>query len=256
MANPLRIGYLNRADDPGIVTASTAAALLPATNLQHPDVRILWRSTASPASIFVDMGQSLAVHAVALMQCNLAPASTFRVRVSVADPTAATNVHDSTALASDIDPIYPTLVYIIDSAATGRYVRIDLTQASPLPEAGRLFVGRLWSPTSNMQFGWKPASRDASRRTRSVGQATFIDAKERERGYRFRLAGLTEDEGYDEIEEINRLNGTKHDILVIRDRDSADLGRDTIWGLLENVIDYAQNDPLRFDADIEIWERL
>ena len=97
-----------------------------------------------------------------------------------------------------------------------------------------------------MQYGWKPASRDASRRTRSVGQATFIDEKERERGYRFRLAGLTTAEGYDELEEINRLNGTKRDILVIRDRDSAELGRDTIWGLLENVVDYAQNEPLHF----------
>ena len=135
-------------------------------------------------------------------------------------------------------------------------MRIDLTQASPLPEAGRLFIGRLWSPTSNMQYGWRPMSRDASRRTRSVGQATFIDEKERERGYRFRMAGLTTAEGYDELEEINRLNGTKRDILVIRDRDSADLGRDTIWGLLENVVEYAQNEPLHFDADFEVWERL
>lgn len=256
MANPLRIGYLNRADDPGVVTASTAETLLPAANLQDPDPRILWRSTASPASIFVDMGSSLAVHCVAIMRCNLDAASTFRVRVSVADPTAATNVHDSTALASGLDPNYPTLVYAIDSAATGRYVRIDLTQASPLPEAGRLFVGRLWSPSSNMQFGWRPVSRDPSVRTRSAGQAIFIDAKTRERGYRFRLAGLTEDEGFDELEEINRLNGSKHDLLVIRDKDSSDLGRDTIWGLLEDVIEYEQGSPLRFDADLEVWERL
>ena len=77
------------------------------------------------------------MHVVALMQCNLAPASTFRVRVSTSDPTGVGSLaHDSGTLASGIDPIYPKLVYVIDSAATGRYVRIDLTQASPLPEAG------------------------------------------------------------------------------------------------------------------------
>ena len=191
------------------------------------------------------------------MRCNLASASTFRVRISATDPTVTGSLaHDSGSLASGLDPIYPTLVYIIDSAATGRYVRIDLTQASPLPEAGRLFVGRLWSPSSNMQFGWAPVSREISRRTESVGQAIFIDEKERRRGYRFNLTGLTEVEGYDELEEINRLNGTKRDLLVIRDKDSATRGRDTIWGLLENVVDYSQANPMRFDADFEIYERI
>lgn len=257
MVNPLRIGYLNRADSPGILTASTEQTNLPVTNLQTKDVRQLWRSTASPAYVIADLGQSLAVHCVALMQCNLAAASTYRVRISTTDPTAVANlVHDSGTVVSGINSAYPKLVHIIDVAATGRYVRVDLTQASPLPEAGRLFIGRFWSPSHNMAYDWSLASRDASRRTPSIGQAIFIDEKERQRGFQFQLNGLTVSEAFDELEEINRIAGTKRDILVCRDRDASDLGAATIWGLLEQPIAYRQTSPNLFGAEAEIWERI
>ena len=38
------------------------------------------------------------------------------------------------------------------------------------------------------------------------------------------------------MDRLNRLRGIGRDILVCRDKDSTNLGRDTVWGLLENTV--------------------
>ena len=138
--DPIRIGYVNLSDtaNGGSVTTSTAASGLPATNLQTADVKQLWRSTASPAHIIADLGASTLLHAVALVQSNMASANTVRVRVSTVDATGvAGDAYDSGSISSDVNSSFKLFVHLINAGATGRYVRVDMTQASPLPEAGR-----------------------------------------------------------------------------------------------------------------------
>lgn len=257
MANPLRIAYQNLADPPGVVAASSAESLLPASNLQTSDIRELWRATSGTADIILDMGASLTVQAVALIRTNLAGTDTVRVRMSASDPTVTSSLaHDSGVLTPDIDTTHKRFVYFIDAGVTARYVRLDLGAAAAA-EAGRLLVARAWTPSSNMQYGWQRTWRDPSRISESLGQIRYTDVRERQRGYAFRLTGLTETEVFDEIDEINRINGTSVDLLICRDSaaTAAALGRETIWGTLEQPIDYQQPRPLSYDATFTIYDR-
>ena len=255
MAHPMRISYLNRADPPGIVTASSAQSLLPASNLQTADVRELWRATTTTPNIILDMGQSLTLHVVALLRSNLAAADTVRVRMSVTDAAVTSSLsYDSGTLTPAIDTTHKRFVHWIEPGVAGRYLRLDLTQAA-LPEAGRLVASRTWTPSSNFQYGWLRTWRDPSRAVESLGQARFTDIRGRRRGFAFRLTGLTEVEVTDEIEEINRIAGISKDVLVCRDRFASNLGRETLWGPLEAPITPSQPQPLLYDAEFSLYDR-
>lgn len=256
MAGDLRIGYLNRVDSPGVVVANTEHTLLPASNLQTPDIRELWRANSTSAALTVDFGQVFTIEVIALLRTNLSGSDTIQVRMSQTDPAALTSLsYDSGILTPGIDTVYRKFVHFAPPGTLARYLRVTLVQVSSC-EAGRLIAMRHWAPSRNMSYGWEVTWRDPSRRTMSLGQATFIDEREAQRGLRLKFIGLDPEEGQDEMGEINRQKGTSQDILVCLNHASTELGEDTFWGLLEKPIDYPQPRPLSIDGDLEMWERL
>jgi hypothetical protein len=263
MAVPLRLapspGH-NYADDAALSTGSFISSL-PISNLKDDDIQKIWRSANTNLQqllVLADLGQTRSIGGVALINCNVLCPATFHVRVSTADPTGtdgdAYNVSDITGIT---DAAYSNFVHFIEPAVSGRYVRINGNGLSVAPEAGRLVIAQTWAPSMDMSFGYERLWRDHSVRTRSLGGNEFVDVKDRQRGYRFTVRGLTLSEAEDQAEELNRLRGIGRDILVCRDVNSSNLGRDTIWGLLEEPARLRQwsDDKDLYEVELEVWNR-
>jgi hypothetical protein len=255
----LRICRENDADS-GTVDASTEVVTLPVTNLQDFDIQRLWRSTATPAWIIVDVGAVSTLGVLALMNSNAVPGDTYQIRASTSDPTVLGSLsYDTGALGVSIDPIYNKIVHYLPTPVSYRYVRIDLTQVT-LPEAGRIMCGEAWDPSRHISVVTPPDSlwRDPSRRSYSLGQNIYIDAQQSQRGIRFVLRGLTDNEKLTQVDEINRTIGMKRDALITTDITSTNLGRDSYWGMFEETVRASRMADVgsRWEATYELWERL
>jgi hypothetical protein len=260
MTNPLRIlSQENWADSSVITTGATAVGSLPASNLKTDDVRQLWRSTSlSGDAVIVDLSAQRTIGVVALINTSVDADDTIHVEISTSDPTGVDgDAYDSGVFAAGVNPVFPfnKFVHFIEPAVTGRYIRIGAATTSPM-QAGRLVVAPTWAPSRDMRPGFEPMWRDFSVRTRSLGGNEFIDVRPRQRGFRFTLFGLTEAEVQTQVDSLNRLRGVGRDILICRDKDSDDLGRDTIWGLLEQPAAQRKLEPGIYEIEAEIYDRV
>jgi hypothetical protein len=255
MAYDVAIGWDNRIDT-SILTATNQEPTLTVTNLQTPDVREVWRATGTSVAIRADFGSSIPWGGTALIRSNAKTGDTMRVGLSTSDATGlARDAYDTGTISAGADPIYGMLVHFPSTPKTGRHLRIDLTQSVP-PEAGRWFAGPVWFTSRAFAYGWQPLWRDPSRRTESLGQAIFIDRRYRQRGMRFSLVGLTEAEADNQVHELSRVNGISRDILICRNLQASNLGKATIWGLLEQIASSRQDHPDFFTAEFEHYERI
>jgi hypothetical protein len=239
-----------------VLTVTNQVATLQVTNLQTADVRELWRAAANTVAIRADFGDQLLFGGTALVRSNAVAGDTVRVGLSTSDATGLErDAYDSGIIPAGVDPAYGMLVHFPAVPVVGRHLRIDLTQTSP-PEAGRWFAGPVWFPSQAFSYGWRPLWRDSSRRSESLGQAIYIHRKIRQRGFSFRLNGITELEADDELHELNRLNGTSRDILVCRNLQASNLSKNTLWGLCDTTPSAVQEHPDFYAADFEIYERI
>lgn len=245
--------------DAGVVTASTSVGSLPAVNVKDFDIQKVWRATSNTANLTVDVNTTLTLSVVAAINVNATTGDTFRVRSSVTDPTATSSLSYDSGSVGGVDPVYSKFVHFLPSAVSYRYLRLDMTQSTP-PEVGRLMSGGDWTPSRHLSLVNPPESlwRDPSRRFYSIGQNVFIDSLAPQRGYRFTLNGLTDDEKVSQIDELNRVRGLRKDLLICIDDQSPNLGRDSIWGLFEQTVAAQRMAGLlnSWSAEIEIWERL
>jgi len=256
MANEVAIGWDNRIDT-ATLSSSGGNNALNIENLKTHDVRELWTAEDATTVIKADFGSLIAWGGVALINTNAVPADTMRVRLSTVDPLGtAGDAYDSGTIGQGVDVALRMVVHFPPTwPRTGRYLRVDLTQASP-PEIGRAFSGPVWFPTRAFSYGWRPLWRDASRRSESLGQVIHIDRKIRQRGFGFILRGITESEAGEQVHEINRICGTSRDVLVCRDISNGNLGKVTMWGLLEQPVAYPQEHPDHFVTEFELYERI
>lgn len=231
------IAYANLADA-ATLTASSAIPLAPVARLKGPHIARKWRSTGNAEAVIADLGAAKSLDTLALMGLNLTAAGTARVRASNADPTVTASLtYDSGVLpAGIVDPRYGMLVHLLGAAVSARYWRIDLADASlGYIEAGRLFIGPRNPFAYNFSPGWSRSYVDRSRRTESRGGQTYVDPGECYRTVSLTFDWITEAERNSFVEEIDRLNGTKTDVLLITRGDSPNLGRDSLWGLVADL---------------------
>ena len=164
MAN-LVLGYDDRVR-PGAITGTSALVTLPVVNLQTQPLGQLWRGGpgVTTASLLVDFGGSRTIGAVLLAGTNLTPAATWRVRLSTVDATGnAGNAFDSGTVSAAVDPRFRLALLVLPTDATGRYLKVDLSDASlPWLEAGRLAALKLWRPRRNFAFGVQRRPNDFS----------------------------------------------------------------------------------------------
>lgn len=252
------VGYAN-AVDRGAVTAGSELGTLPAVMLQEEHVAHVWRTASGVTStrITCDFGAPATIGATALMNCNLSAAGTKRVRLSNSDPTGATGeIYSIATTAAGVDPDYGYLVHVFPTPVTGRYLRIDLADATlPFVEAGRWFAGTAFRPEINYRYGWALGYADPSARSRTLGGQTWINARQGWRVGEFEIP-LSAAEREQHALPLQRQHGVRSDILFVRDPLSPNLGRETLWGLIEAPVPLPNPAFGRFSLRLSIEERL
>lgn len=224
------------AADLATLTSTTAATAMPITTLQQEDVLRCWRGTGGAGvaeSIYFDLGSTQSVTVVALLNTNLVAADTTRLRLSVADPTCVTNTYDSTSAANRVDPIYKDLIFLASPASSPRYGRIDLTCAAESPEAGFLHVGTYTQFAYNYAHGAQCTRVDPSIPKKTKGGQTKIMRRTQFRRWDIPIEVVTEAQRWSVVEGIDYLNGISSPVLFILDPTSTNLGRDSIFGLIQ-----------------------
>jgi hypothetical protein len=248
------VAYLNLADD-GIVTATTSASLAPPSVLQNQHVARKWRSVGNNEAIVIDLGSQQSIDTVALMGVNLSATGTTRLRISTADTSGQDgSAYNGTSVAGRVDPSYGRLIFPVPSPVTGRYVRVDLADASlSYIEAGRVFVGRRHQFPVNFSFGWNRGWRDRSRRVQSRGGQTYVERDNSYLTLEVSFEWVPKSDRYGFVEELDRLNGMHEDVLLILDPSSSNLGRDSIWGLVDEIGTVTQ--PQVWLGDEEVYTK-
>ena len=265
MSNPWNASLLiDNLADRATLSASSSAPLTPPSILQNPHIARKTRFGAVTGQhVVADFGSPVALDTAAMFGLNLSATGTARVRASLADSSGISgDAYDSGDLTGEVDPAYGALINLAAAPYTARYLRIDLSDASlDVLEAGRLVAGARTMTSINYAFGWTRRWIDRSRRTESRGGQTYVDA---DNGYRTAsvvFEALNEDERNGIIEQMDRVNGARLDILLILKSDSDNLGRDSIWGLVDEVSEVTQpqgwigGSPI-FQKPIRIRERL
>lgn len=243
---PAAILYDNLADTATVTASSWVAAAPPAT-LQNEHVSRRWKGRLGASEyVLVDLGAATAIDTIALLGCqaivgdtqaNMTAAATTRVRVSTADAMGlAGDAYDSGLAAGRVRAAYGALVVHRPAPVTGRYVRIDLAQASAEAIlAGRLVIGLRSAFAVNFGYGWSYGYADLSRTKKSAGGQTYIERDDRYRVLNLNFEFVDPAERYGFVDEIDRINGLSRDILFVIDPASSEPDRDTLWGLMTDL---------------------
>lgn len=243
--------------DAGAVSASAAAPLLPASQLQSVHMGRKWRALTNTASVRVDLLSVQPVDTISLLGTNLTASAAYRVRVSTTDPEAQMGVVFDTMDRSDIDAVHPDIFALADEPAEGRYVRIDMTDdALTFLEAARVVVGQRHQFGINYGYGWGIQWVDRSRITESRGGSLFVDREKKYRMANLPFEHIKPSDRYGVVEDVDREAGTSRDVLFFTNPDSDRLGRDTIWGLIEQASPTVEAYYQGFSKTYTIRERL
>jgi hypothetical protein len=247
------IAYDNFADR-GIIAADTAYPSLPASFLQSVHISKKWRSTGLPAGLLLALDDESDIDVVALIGCNATDQTAMRIRIG-GDAAFGTFNYDSGVLS--VDPKYSQLVHVLAEPASGSYVRIDVEdEALSYFQAGRLFVSKGFRPRINVSWGAASGFKSLSRAAQSRGGQTYIDLGPKQRVENVSFGALGDDEIGGFIADLDRVNGTDIDILICRDAESDNPGRDTLFGTVKTPSDRVAVAPGRNSKSYLIEERL
>jgi hypothetical protein len=228
------IAWVNLADS-ATVSASSEQAAAPGGNVQIAHLSRKWSAIegVNSASLIFDMGGSVACGILAVLGSNLTATATLRLRASDADPTgAAGDKYDSTLMSAGAKAGYGA-AYLWFAAATARYWRLGLADASITTlEVGRVFIGPKWKPDANNSYGWQVTPLDDSKITESYGRQTFADVLPQRRLLEFSLDWSSEADMYDNAFAMARSAGVVSDVLAVHDTAGAGyLSEQSVWGL-------------------------
>lgn len=247
--------------DAGSVAASTAIVAAPASTLQNPHVARKWRGTNGDTE-FIRTSALTGFDTVLLRGLNLTSAGTTRVRVSSADSSGqAGDVFDSHEITGLVDEAFGTLLVLLPALVDG-FVLIDMQEpGADVIEAGRLCVAPRMEFSVNFSWGWSEQWIDRSRETESRGGQSFIDPDVTYRSWNMQFGNLSRTERA-VIQQLDRLNGTKRDFLMIKDTDSDTFGPDSLWGRVKQIDPILQPGGYRVDGGListksfQMFERL
>ncbi len=218
------------------LTAASEAANMLVGKLQQKDTRRNWRSGAvTSTSIFIDFGSAQSIDTLALLNTNLLADGTYRLRLSIADPTCVTAAYDSGTIAGAVDPNYKNLIHLAPAVQAGnRYARLDLSQPTVATylEAGFLFVGLRTSFAYNYAYGAQITQVDPSIQKPTKGGQTNVMFRNKFRRWELPFDFITKVQRWSLVEQIDLLNGVSLPVLFILDPSSSNLGRDSIFGLI------------------------
>jgi hypothetical protein len=251
MSNAL-ISYNNLADSASL-TASSQSLLLPVSNIQNPHVVRRWRGNDGTTDFFVaDFGALTSIDTVAVLGIT---GTQIRIRVSSVDSTgAAGDIFDGGSVS--VDQNYLSSICLITSVVTGRYLRVDISTTGAFVEAGRLFAGLKTKFSYNYTAGWKRTWVDPSTRTKTLSGQTQIFQRPSYRTYDVSFDFITQSDRDGFVEAIDMVNSLKTDVLFVSNPASANLSRDSVWGLMTTLTPVIQPSVATYTKEYQIEERL
>jgi hypothetical protein len=242
------------------VTSDSVLLNLPPGNVATEQPSQVWRSVpgTTTAWLVVDFTSSQSIGVVAAIATNLSAAATWRVRLSTVDATgAAGDAHDSGMINAGVNPIERMAIRVLASTVSGRYLRVDFIDASlPYLEVGRLFAGVKWQPTRNYRFGSQVTFRDFSKGMYGDNGQYWALRGSMQKIISFSMPAITETERNTFGLSMTRNSGRFRDILVVLDPNSSDLGRDSVFGILEEVPIWELGFPGHHTVGFRVAERL
>lgn len=158
------------------VTASSAAT--PAANLLDPKPGRVWQSTATNATLTLDLGQDQDIDLLWLGYTNLSRAATWEIRCATAAQgqaylanVASIEQASIQAWASDdaLGPAYHALWWRASGPISRRYVQVSLsdpTNADGVLRAGRVYLARAYRPSWPREAGSERGILDLSTKER------------------------------------------------------------------------------------------
>lgn len=250
--------YVNHLDDAAtVLAASDQSASLPVGNLQDWRIAKVWRSGASIAAFFTaDLGSVKAIDAVGLFGLQIGATDTVRIRLSTV-ALGASDVFDTTALASGIVAGYNQYLWLPGSTKNARYLKVDINAASLAAQGyfdlARCWVGALWSPAYNFKSGAEFLIKDPSANARAVRSSIrFSDRFSKYRTANFTFGALSATEAA-KADDMDLTVGTTQQFLFVRDK-AGDLARQPILGTQTQVNPTVWAAPLTYTKQYQLEE--
>jgi hypothetical protein len=226
--------------DAATVGASSQVLTLPASNLKTPHPSERWRSLNSADWIVLDKGAAIMGDTVALFGLTCGVNATIRLRLSTIDGSGgAGDVLDTGALSTgdpSFDVDYASFVHRLATPAAWRYARFDIDDPdADFVEAGCILDGLSESFAYNFAAGGSIQEVDRSRVTATSSGMTLTWDDNGFRRVDLSFQWVTEAQRYGLIRRLDRVCGRRRNVLLMTDTDSADLPRDSIYGLVTDI---------------------
>jgi hypothetical protein len=238
--------------DGASVGASSQALAMPASKLLTPHPSERWRSLSGSAWFVLDKGSASSADTVGLFGMTCGANSTVRLRLSSIDASgAAGDLLDTGPLANSeggFDIAYGSFICRMLEPTLHRYVRIDISD----PDAAFVEGGCVLDGLSDIfDYNFAPGGSfqhiDRSRVTATASGMTLTWDDNTFRRIDLSLDWVSAAQRYGVIERLDRVKGRKRNILLMTDIDSANMSRDSIYGLVTDQT------PITFGQVYEIF---
>jgi hypothetical protein len=287
MASQFLLGTLNRIDATTLTGGSWMGSL-PLSNIKDRRLSRLARSTnalAASTMFDLDLGAPRSVGVIALVAHNLSVTATVRVLGDDASDFA-TPVYDSGAVAVWPAGVIPQslleweddnfwlgtvsqealagfktpFIVLPASAQTLRYWRVSITDTSNpdgYVQIGRVYIGSAWQPDFDRSYGASLGYDDVSQVEESLSGEEFYDVRRKRRIHRFELGWLSQTEALDRVLDMQRLQGTTGEILIVPNvTDTTNRSKVSFLGRLKSLDPVPQHLSQYWSSQFEIQEIL
>ena len=216
MAN-LRIGYVNRWKS-GTITASSAAAGLPAAATQHPDRKYVWRSNASAgvATLDIDLGSSMAVTLAAAANVKLVGTGVLRVNSRGSGGAPGASTLQGTLPTQNSETLAAAVAFGSVSARHWQFEWTNPSVVSDYAELGFAFLGTYLEPSLNVLPGWPLRRDDPSVSRASLGRQKQFATREKYFAgqWSWDAAGFTD---FDNLRAVYDTVGVSGEVVFVLD---------------------------------------
>jgi hypothetical protein len=246
----------------GNVAASSQALAMPASNLLTPHPSERWRSLSGSDYFVLDKGAAIAADTVLVCGLTCGPNASVRLRLSSADATgAAGDILDTGPIASgtiSFDVDYASFLWLMPAPAAWRFTRFEISDPDAgFVEAGCVLDGLRESFDINFANGGSIQHVDLSRVSPTASGMTLTWEAGGFRRVNLSFDWVTASQRYGVVERMDRVNGTKRNVLLMTDIASGNLARDSIFGLVTNLTPVTFGDFADiFGKQLQIDERV
>jgi len=247
--------------DPGWITASSAAAGFPASQLANPDPLVIWQSAAGGSlTLDIDLQADTAVDTVYLGYTLPVSDATWEIRGATAaqttgyltDPGAVMMAVDDLVLTEAITPYH---AFWTGTERTIRYLRINITNTGTAFEAGVVLAGKAWRPTWNHEWESGRSLTDLSIKERMPSGNLTVDTRGIVGDWRWTLGDL-DDAEVRQLWAILKRHGASRPLLVVEDPDdTAGLNERLHYGVMSDLQRFSRTETqkTKWEFTFEDW---